>query len=103
MNSQTYYVYILACASRRLDVGVTNHLERRVAEHKAKLVEGFTGRYDINRLVYYDWFSDVRDALAAEKRINGWRRERKLARIQSRNPEWLDLAADWPTATVEQG
>jgi putative endonuclease len=87
-----YYVYILASRSGVLYVGVINDLDRRVAEHKAKLVPGFTAKYNCNRLVWYERFSDVDDAIAWEKRIKGWRREKKIALIADRNPAWADLA-----------
>ena len=90
-----YYVYIVASLSKRLYTGITNDLERRVYEHKNKLVEGFTKRYHIGRLVYYETYRDVRDAIAREKEIKAWRREKKVALIESVNPTWKDLSAGW--------
>jgi len=92
---KTYYVYIMASRSRTLYTGVTNNLERRVLEHRRKLVPGFTGRYRIERLVYYETSSDVRVAIQREKQIKGWLRQKKIALINSVNPLWLDLSADW--------
>jgi len=90
-----YYVYILTNASRTLYVGVTNNLMRRVYEHKKKLHEGFTARYNITWLVYYEVGTCIRAAIAREKQIKGWRRSKKDMLIASMNPEWIDLAAHW--------
>ena len=87
-----YYVYIMANRSRTLYTGVTNDLERRVFEHKNKLVSGFTEKYNVNRLVFYEETSDINAAITREKQIKGWRRARKIELIESVNPEWLDLS-----------
>jgi len=71
---KTYYVYIMASASRTLYTGVTNNLERRVSEHQRQLIRGFTSQYNINRLVHYEVFGGVRAAIAREKQIKGWQR-----------------------------
>ncbi|MBI5804472.1 GIY-YIG nuclease family protein [candidate division TA06 bacterium] len=87
-----YYVYILA--SKRngtLYIGVTNNLVRRVNEHKQKTVEGFTERYNVNVLVYYEIFDDIRLAIIREKRLKAWKREWKIRLIEERNPEWKEL------------
>ncbi|MCE5321682.1 GIY-YIG nuclease family protein [bacterium] len=91
-----YYVYILA--SKRngtLYVGVTNNLQRRMYEHKQGKLEGFTKKYNVNMLVYFDQTSDVNAAIAREKQIKKWNRAWKLQLIESMNPNWDDLAADW--------
>jgi putative endonuclease len=85
----------MASTSRTLYVGVTSNLEKRVFEHKNRLVKGFTSRYKIDMLVYYDMTSDAESAINREKQIKGWRRDRKIALIESMNPEWDDLAAGW--------
>jgi putative endonuclease len=90
-----YYVYILASRSRNLYAGVTNDLERRVYEHKQKLVPGFTAKYNIDRLVYFETTKDVDVAISREKQIKGWLRSRKIALIESVNPTWDDLSASW--------
>jgi len=90
-----YCVYIMASRSRTLYTGVTNHLERRVYEHKEKLLPGFSSRYNTTRLVYYEVFGNIRSAIEREKQIKGWLRSKKIALIESVNPEWEDLAADW--------
>ncbi|MEQ9620339.1 GIY-YIG nuclease family protein [Coleofasciculus chthonoplastes] len=91
----TYYVYIMTNRSKTLYTGVTNDLYRRVYEHKQKLIPGFTQKYNINRLVYYQETSDVRESITREKQIKGWLRAKKIALIESINPQWRDLSADW--------
>ena len=81
--------------SGTLYVGVTNNLERRISEHKNSLIEGFTKKYNINRLIYYEETNDILAAINREKQIKGWRREKKIALIESSNPEWKDLSEDW--------
>lgn len=90
-----YYVYIMASRSRVIYTGVTNNLERRVYEHKNKLVEGFTSKYNVTRLVYFEETNDVHAALNREKQIKGWLRARKTALIESVNPQWKDLSLEW--------
>ena len=90
-----YYVYILSSLSVKLYVGFTNNLIRRVYEHKQGLVEGFTRRYDIHRLVYYEETNDVEAAIFREKQIKKWRRSKKIDLIKSINPKWEDLSAGW--------
>jgi putative endonuclease len=81
--------------SGTLYVGMTNDLARRMYEHKNKLVIGFTSRYNVNRLVYYECTDNVRAAIEREKVLKGWTRRRKVALIASMNPKWKDLSADW--------
>jgi putative endonuclease len=90
-----YYVYIMTNKSKTLYTGVTNDLQRRVFEHKHHLVEGFTEKYNITKLVYFEETSDVREAICREKQIKGWLRKKKIALIESINPEWKDLSEDW--------
>ena len=90
-----YYVYIMTNKSRTLYTGVTNDLKRRVYEHKHKLVPGFTSRYNITQLVYFEMTQDVRAAIAREKQIKGWLRAKKIALIESANPHWQDLSDTW--------
>ena len=92
---KTYYVYIMASKSRVLYTGMTNNLERRVYEHKNKLIEGFTSKYNVDRLVYFDETNDIHSALASEKQIKGWLRSKKIALIESVNPTWKDLSLEW--------
>jgi len=92
---RTFYVYILASRSRNLYTGVTNSLERRLVEHREGLVPGHTSKYNIFRLVHFEVFTDIRYAIAREKEIKGWRREKKLWLIEHRNPLWEDLTAEW--------
>ena len=93
--SRQYYVYIMTNRSRTLYVGVTNDLERRVHEHKSGSVEGFTKRYKINRLVYFDATSNIEGAIAREKEIKKWRRSKKIDLVEAANPEWKDLSEGW--------
>ena len=94
-RTRCYCVYIMASRSRTLYTGVTNHLGRRVYEHKRKLIKGFTCRYNITRLVYYETATNIWDAISAEKRIRGWSRAKKVALIESMNPRWEDLSEGW--------
>ena len=95
MRDYYYYGYILASKSRILYVGMTNSIDRRVIEHKTKRNEGFTSRYNVNTLVYYECFGDVHQAIAREKQIKGWRRDKKIELIESQNPTFRDLAKEW--------
>jgi putative endonuclease len=80
--------------SKTLYTGITNNLQRRVYEHKQKLIPGFTSKYNINQLVFYEITSDINVALSREKQIKGWLRSKKIALIESMNPEWRDLNGD---------
>ena len=92
---RNYSVYMMANHARMLYIGVTNDLDRRVSEHKLKLIPGYTKRRNMTRLVYYEGTPDIRDAIAREKELKGWRRAKKVALIESTNPRWRDLAEDW--------
>ncbi|MGR3179796.1 MAG: GIY-YIG nuclease family protein [Candidatus Anammoxibacter sp.] len=94
--ANTYYVYMLA--SKRngtLYLGVTNNLERRMYEHKNSLVEGFSKKYKVYNLVYYEETNDIHAALEREKQLKKWNRKWKLALIERANPNWNDIAKDW--------
>ena len=91
-----YYLYILTNKKNgTLYVGVTNNLERRMFEHKHKLVEGFTKKYRLDRLIYFEVFQYVNDAIKREKNIKKWKRQWKINLIEEENPDWEDLAKDW--------
>ena len=90
-----YYVYIVGSVSGTLYIGMTNNLHRRVFEHKFHRIEGFTDRYEVERLLYWESFDDVHRAIGREKQLKGWRRSKKIALIEFHNPQWLDLAKDW--------
>ena len=91
MNKQ-YYVYVLTNKSNKvLYVGVTNNLKRRIFEHKNKLVEGFSKKYNLNKLVYYEVTNDVKSAIKREKQLKNWHREWKINLINQYNPSWEDL------------
>ena len=92
----TYYTYIMSSLNNTtIYVGVTNDLERRVAEHKSGLIPGFTQKYNCKKLVYFESFSDIEQAIAREKQLKGWVRKKKDALIDSMNPHRNDLAAGW--------
>jgi putative endonuclease len=90
-----FFVYIATNGSKTLYTGVTNDLARRMFEHRNALIPGFTSKYRIDRLVYFETTSDVRAAIAREKQIKGWRRARKIALIETANPKWADLSKEW--------
>jgi putative endonuclease len=90
-----YFVYIMSSPTGTLYTGVTSELQRRVYQHKHKLIIGFTQKYNVTRLVYFETFGDVRDAIAREKQIKGWLRRKKIALIESTNPTWKDLSEEW--------
>ena len=96
-DMRNYYVYILTNKSGTLYVGMTNNLERRVYQHRNQLIAGFTRRYDMTRLVYYETANDARTAIEREKQIKGWLRRKKIELIQDMNPHWLALAESWYT------
>jgi putative endonuclease len=89
-----YYVYIMTNRTRRLYIGVTNDLGRRVNEHQHRLMPGFTSKYLLERLVYSEDTDDIGAAIAREKELKGWRRSKKIALIQKVNPQWSDLSRD---------
>ena len=90
--AKTFFVYILSNRSRSLYVGVTSNLGQRIAQHKEKLFEGHTVRYNIDRLVYCEEFSNADDAITREKQIKSYSRAKKIALIEGMNPAWDDLA-----------
>ena len=90
-----YFVHIMTNCSKTLYTGMTDNLERRVYEHKHKLVDGFTKRYNLTKLIYYEATSDVWSAIYREKRIKGWLRSKKVTLIESVNPQWRDLSDGW--------
>lgn len=93
---RAYYVYIMTNKKNgTLYTGVTNNLERRVYEHKHKLVPGFTSKYNLTRLAYFEDTNDITIAIAREKQIKGWLRKKKIILIESMNPEWNDLSEGW--------
>jgi putative endonuclease len=94
-GTRTYYVYIMTNKSGTLYTGVTGNIKKRIWQHKTKLVPGFTSRYNITQLLYYECFTDVHSAIRREKVIKGWVRQKKLDLIASTNPNWLDLSEDW--------
>jgi len=97
----TYFVYILASrCNGTLYIGVTNDLERRVSEHRNGEAQGFTKRYGVQRLVWYEAHGDINEAIARETRIKGWRRAWKIELIEAENPDWVDLYEGWQASAV---
>ncbi len=94
-EERRYFVYIMANAPKRIYTGMTNTLRRRVREHKVKLTSGFAAKYNITRLVYFESFEDVRNAIEREKQIKAWTRAKRLALVESINPKWDDLSRGW--------
>lgn len=93
---KNYFVYILTnWTGEVIYIGVTNDLERRLAEHKMKAVRGFTQKYGVDKLVHYEQFNDVEAAILREKEIKKWRREKKNALVETMNPGWADLSEGW--------
>jgi putative endonuclease len=96
MRDHNYYVYIVTNKHRTtLYIGMTNDLGRRIVEHRNGEIAGFTQRYQLNRLVWFEHFRDVNNAIACEKKFKGWICSKKIALIEKENPRWFDWSADW--------
>ena len=95
MSKKTYYVYIMSNVSKTLYIGVTNDLQRRVYEHKNKLIEGFTSKYNFTHLVFFEETDDISAAISREKQLKAWHREWKINLIESNNSKWEDLSIGW--------
>ena len=93
--AKQYYVYIMTNQSGTLYTGVTNNVMRRVYEHKQKLVKGFTQKYNITKLVFYEMTESIESAINREKQIKGWVRKKKIRLIEEENPYWEDLSEGW--------
>ncbi|MBQ8849464.1 MAG: GIY-YIG nuclease family protein [Clostridia bacterium] len=92
----TYYIYIMSSFTNSvLYIGVTNDIERRVYEHKNKTFEGFTKKYNVNKLVYYETYSDINEAIYREKQLKGKNRNYKINLIEKENPQWSDLSSNF--------
>jgi putative endonuclease len=92
---KNYHVYLLASRSHVLYTGITNDLVSRVGQHREGKVSSFTAKYRIHRLVYFETYQDIRAAIAREKQMKSWTREKRVELIEATNPTWLDRAADW--------
>ena len=95
MHEGNYFTYIMASRSRTLYIGMTRDLEKRVFEHKWKERDGFTARYNCDRMVWFERFQFVQKAIAREKELKGWSRAKKISLIESANPAWMDLSREW--------
>lgn len=94
-SNKVYAVYIVGSLSGTLYIGVTGNLHKRVFQHKFHRIKGFTDRYNIDRLLYWESFDDVHKAIAREKQLKGWRRSKKIALLETLNPHWVDMAREW--------
>src|SRR5450755_1235567 len=92
---RNYCTYIMGSLSGTLYIGITGNLCKRIFDHKFHRSEGFTDKYQVERLLYVESFGEVHKAIGREKQLKGWRRSKKIALIESSNPHWLDLAKDW--------
>ena len=101
-QERQYYVYILASYTGTLYIGVTGNLRRRIWQHKQHAIEGFTAEYDVTRLLYFEVYSEVSNAIAREKQLKGRVRRKKIALIEKRNPKWIDLSREWHSADEEE-
>jgi putative endonuclease len=90
-----FYTYLLGSTSGTPYIGMTNNLVRRIWQHKQHEVPGFTARYGVDRLLYFESFDDVRTAINREKQLKGWTRQKKIGLIEARNPSWIDLSQGW--------
>ncbi len=95
MHEGSYFTYIMASRSHTLYIGITGDLQKRIFQHKWKEHEGFTARYNCDRLVWFERHQDVQRAIAREKELKGWLRTKKMALIESVNPAWVDLSREW--------
>jgi len=90
-----FWVYIIVSRTGTLYIGVTGYLTRRIHQHKIESIEGFTQKYKVHRLVYYETYDHVLTAISREKQLKGWRRQKKVALVEKANPRWQDLAEQW--------
>ncbi len=95
MAKKDYYVYIMASISKTIYTGVTNNIHLRVLQHKFGVNKGFTSRYRVSKLVYFEWTDDIESAIKREKQLKNWHREWKLNLIESTNRNWDDLSNGW--------
>jgi len=98
-----FWVYILASRTGKLYIGVTGNLGPRIMQHKMDVIEGFTKKYKVHRLVYYESYQYVQAAIRREKQLKGWRREKKIQLIERMNPGWEDLAENWGRKMLFRG
>jgi putative endonuclease len=92
---KTYYVYIMVSQRRVLYVGISSYIERRVRQHKSHTFGGFTAKYNVTNLAYFERYGSVMKAIHRQKKLKDWRREKKIALIESSNPKWRDLSYGW--------
>jgi putative endonuclease len=102
IEADLYYTYIVASRSHTLYIGMTSDLMKRIWQHKEGVFEGFSKQYKCNRLVWFEGFAEVLDAIAREKQLKGWSRMKKIALIERENVAWADLSEGWGEAIVER-
>jgi putative endonuclease len=90
-----FWVYILTSRTGTLYIGITGYIDRRIQQHKMDSIEGFTKKYKVHRLVYYETYDHVETAIRREKQLKGWRRQKKISLIEKMNPRWQDMAENW--------
>jgi len=90
-----FYIYILGSLSGTLYIGMTNNLVKRTWQHKSHQIAGFAATYGVDRLLYFESFDDVRNAINREKQLKGWKRGKKIVLIEAQNPKWVDLSREW--------
>jgi putative endonuclease len=95
VDERSYFVYIVASRSRNVYIGITGRLIPRIHEHRTGAYAGYTDKYNCHRLVYYERYQYVNEAIAREKQLKGWRRDKKLWLIERMNPTWIDLSERW--------
>ena len=98
-----FWVYILTSRTGMLYIGITGYFDRRIMQHKMDTIEGFTKKYQVHRLVYYETFDHAANAISREKQLKGWRRAKKIALIETTSPRWQDLAENWGREMRFQG
>jgi putative endonuclease len=94
-ENKVFYVYILSSKSRVLYIGKTNDIKRRIFQHKSKALDGFTKKYNVDRLVYFEDYESELDAINRERQLKGWVRKKKIILIEKDNPAWRDLSGEW--------
>ena len=92
---KNYYIYIMTSQSGTMYIGMTNDINKRVYQHKNHLIPGFTDKYNVDQLLYVETTSDPVSAIRREKQLKKWRREKKVALVDSQNPDWKDLSEGW--------
>ena len=102
MEYKRFWVYILGSLSGTIYIGITSNLRKRMWQHKEHVYAGFTAKYGVDRLLYYEAFDVAEEAIQREKQLKGWRREKKINLITKVNPKWVDLSGDWFASVLRE-